>query len=103
MQLVLLGPKRVKLSEIEDYKSNWQHIQPKVNDQKEETLQEEKEISQMKDYKSNWDHFQPNVNDERAESAKEEKITELKYKNKTHIFVTNESTVVQKEQKFKTN
>ena len=37
MQVLPLGPKRVKLSEIHDYKSYWQHVQPKVNNQQEET------------------------------------------------------------------
>ena len=37
MQVVPLGPKRVKLSEIKEYKSNCQHIYPKVNNQREET------------------------------------------------------------------
>ena len=41
-QVVPLGPKRVKLSEIKDCKSNWQHIHPKVNGFREETIQEEK-------------------------------------------------------------
>ena len=38
IQFVPLGPKRVKLSEIHDNKSNWQYVQPKVNNQREETL-----------------------------------------------------------------
>ena len=38
MQVVPLGPKREKLSEITDYKSNLQHVQPKVNGQRQETL-----------------------------------------------------------------
>ena len=37
MEVVPLGPKRVNFSEINDYKSNWQHVHPKVNDQREET------------------------------------------------------------------
>ena len=28
MQVVPLGSRRAKLSEIKDYKSNWQHVQP---------------------------------------------------------------------------
>ena len=35
MQVVPLGPKRVKLSELNDYKSNWQDVQHKVNNQRE--------------------------------------------------------------------
>ena len=31
MQVVPLGPKRVKLSEINNFKRNWQDVQPKVN------------------------------------------------------------------------
>ena len=31
-----LGPKRVKLSQIMDHKSNWQHVEPQLNDQKAE-------------------------------------------------------------------
>ena len=42
MQVVPLSPKRVKVSEIKDYKSNWQHVQPQVNHQRAEILQEEK-------------------------------------------------------------
>ena len=51
MQVVPLGRKRVKLSEINSCKSNWQDIQHKVNNQREETK----------------------VNDQRAETLKEEK------------------------------
>ena len=36
MQVVPLSPKRVKLSDINDYTSNWQHIHPKINVQREE-------------------------------------------------------------------
>ena len=39
MEVVPLGPKRVKLSQIKDYKSNWQHIEPQANDEKEEIVQ----------------------------------------------------------------
>ena len=35
MQVVPLGRKRVKLSEINDYRGNWQHGQHKVNNQRE--------------------------------------------------------------------
>ena len=35
MQVVPLGPKRVKLSEINDYKSNWQDVQHKVTNQQQ--------------------------------------------------------------------
>ena len=42
MQVVPLGPKGVKLSEINDYKGNCQHVQPKINNHREETLREEK-------------------------------------------------------------
>ena len=37
---VTLGPKRVQLSEIKEFKSDWQHVQPKVNDQRKQTLKE---------------------------------------------------------------
>ena len=40
MKAVLLGPKRVKLSETNDYKSNWQHVPPQGKDQRAVTLQE---------------------------------------------------------------
>ena len=51
MQVVPLGPKRVKLSEFNDYKNNWKDVQYKVtneqegnrnNDKRGETLKEEK-------------------------------------------------------------
>ena len=35
MQVVLFGPKRVKLSEINDYKNNWKDVQHKVSNQQE--------------------------------------------------------------------
>ena len=35
MQVVPLGPKRVKLLESNDYKSKWKDIQHKVNNQQE--------------------------------------------------------------------
>ena len=35
MQVVPLGPKRVKLSEFNDYKSNWKDVQHEVNNQLE--------------------------------------------------------------------
>ena len=73
-QVVPLGPKRVTLQWIKDFKSNWQHVHPKVNNQREET----------------W--------------KKEEKRTELEYKNKTHSIVINKSTVVvQKGKRIKPN
>ena len=34
MQVVPLGPKRVKLSEINNFKSNWQNVQRVVNDKR---------------------------------------------------------------------
>ena len=37
MQVVPLGRERVKLSEINNFKSNWQHVQHKVLNQQEET------------------------------------------------------------------
>ena len=52
MQVIPLDCKRVKLSEINDYKSNWQHVHPKgnnlreetkVNNQRAETLKEKQE------------------------------------------------------------
>ena len=42
MEVVPLGQKIDKLSQIKDYKSSWQHVQPQVNYQKGKTLQEEK-------------------------------------------------------------
>ena len=83
IQVVPLGPKRFKLSQINDYKSIWQDVQYKVNNQREETKN----------------------NDERAETLKEEnKRLELEYENKTHNIVMNESTVfVQNEKKIKKN
>ena len=47
MQVVPLGPKRVKLSEINNFKNNWQNVQRKkketiVNTQRAETLEEVK-------------------------------------------------------------
>ena len=47
MQVVPFGPKRVKPSEIKDYKSSWQHIQSKVNNQREEILQEKKSLTNL--------------------------------------------------------
>ena len=81
MQVVPLGLKWVKLSEINNFKSNWQYVQHKVNDKREENI----------------------VNDPWAETLKEvKKRTELKYENKTHIVITNESkVVVQKEKESK--
>ena len=74
---------------MKDYKSNWHYIQPKVNDQREEALQEEKkrkEITQSKDCKSDWDNVQPNVNNQRAETLKEEKKNRIKIqKQNTHL------------------
>ena len=35
MQVFPLGPKRVKLLEINDYKSKWKDVQYKVNNQRE--------------------------------------------------------------------
>ena len=72
MQVVPFDPKKINLSEIINFKSNWQNLQHKVNYQREETK----------------------INDKRAETLNEEKRTELKYKNKTHNVVMNESTVV---------
>ena len=42
MQGVPLGPKRVKLSQIKDYKNNGQYVQHQVNNQRAETLQKQK-------------------------------------------------------------
>ena len=42
MQVVRLGRKRVKLSEFNDYKSNWQDVQHKVNNQREGTKNNDK-------------------------------------------------------------
>ena len=38
MQVVPFGSKRVKLSEIYNFKSNWQHVQHKVNNKREDTI-----------------------------------------------------------------
>ena len=77
MQVVPLSPKRVKLPEIKNFKSNWQHVQSKVNNKREETI----------------------VNDQRPETLKEVK---KEHNYKTHSIVTNKSTVVvQKEKKSK--
>ena len=35
-------PKESYISQIKDYKSSWQHVQPQVNNQKVDILQEEK-------------------------------------------------------------
>ena len=43
MQVVPLGPKRVQLSELTDYKTNWQDVQHKVNNQQEGTKKTIKE------------------------------------------------------------
>ena len=51
MQVVPLGPKRVKLSEINNSKRNWKDVQPKANEFREETI----------------------INDQRAEILKEGK------------------------------
>ena len=76
MQVVSLGPKRVKISEINDYKNNWKDVQHKVNNQREGIQN----------------------NNKRAETLNE------KCKNKTNNVVINESTVVvQKGEKIKTN
>ena len=77
MQVVPLGPKRVELSEINNFKSIWQHVQPKVNNRREETID----------------------NVQRAETLKKvKKRTQLKYENKTQS-ITNESTVVVQKEK----
>ena len=83
MQVVPLGPKRVILSEINDYKSNWKDVQHKVNNEKEGIQN----------------------NNKRGETLKEEKKRLLlEYKNKTKNVVLNESTVVvQNEKRIKTN
>ena len=65
MEVVPLDPKRIKLSQIKDYKSNWQHIEHQVS-------------KRLK-----WKHFK-----------RRKKIRELNYENKTHSDSTNESTDV---------
>ena len=35
MQVVPLGPRRVKLSEINNFKKNWKHVQPKASNKRE--------------------------------------------------------------------
>ena len=40
MEVVPLGPKRVKLSQNKDYRSNWQDVQPQLNNQKADILKE---------------------------------------------------------------
>ena len=56
MQVVPLGPKRVKLSECNDYKSNWQDVQHEINDQREETKNDNKRAEPLKEEKKeqNW-------------------------------------------------
>ena len=51
MQVVPLGPKRDKLSEINDFKSNWQHVQPKVNNKREETDANNQRAETLKEVK----------------------------------------------------
>ena len=41
MKVVPLGPRRGKLLESKDYNCNWQHVQPKVNNKREDTLKYE--------------------------------------------------------------
>ena len=77
MQVVPLGPKRVKLSELNDFKNNWKDVQHKVNNQQEGT----------------------NNNNKSVETLKEEKRTELEYKINTNHVVMNEFTVVVKKER----
>ena len=51
MQVVPLGPKRFKLSDINDYKSNCQDIQYKVNNQREGTKNNNKRAEILKEEK----------------------------------------------------
>ena len=53
MQVIPLGPKRVKLSENNNYKSNWQDIQHKVNNQQEDTKINDKRAETLKVEKKN--------------------------------------------------
>ena len=49
MQVVPLGPTKVILLEIKDYKSNWQHVQSQVNNQQEETKINNKRAETLKE------------------------------------------------------
>ena len=49
MQVVPFGAKRVNLSEINNFKSNWQHVQPKANDQREESIVEDQRAETLKE------------------------------------------------------
>ena len=51
MQAVPLCPKRVKLSEINNFKSNWQDVQHKVNNEREETIVNDQRAGTLKEVK----------------------------------------------------
>ena len=51
MQVVPLGPMRVKLSDINNFNSNWQHVPHKVNNQREETKINDKRAEILKEVK----------------------------------------------------
>ena len=91
MQVVPLGPKRVKLSEFNDYNDNWKEVQHKVN-----SLQED--IRNKKDVKCKVNNQGKEIenNVKIAESSKNE------CKDNTNNVVKIPSTiVVQKEKKTK--
>ena len=93
MQGVPLGPKRVKLSESNDYENNGKDVQHKVNSRQEGIQNwkdvQHKVINQGEDIQNN---------DKIAESSKEE------CKNNTNNIVKIPSTiVVHKRKKFRTD
>ena len=49
MQVVSRGLKRLKLSEINDYKNNWQNVKHKVNNQREETKNKDNRAKTLKE------------------------------------------------------
>ena len=51
MQVVPLDPKRVKLSEINDYKIKWQDVQQKVHGQQEGTKNNDNKLETLKEAK----------------------------------------------------
>ena len=51
MKVVPLGPERVKLTEINNFERNWQYIQSKVNNRREETIVNNKGAETLKEVK----------------------------------------------------
>ena len=83
MQVVPLGPKRVKLSEFNDYKNIWKDVQHKLTNQLEGI--------------QNWKDAQHKVNNQQEDIQNYDKIAESskeECKNKINNIVINESTVV---------